>query len=261
MIERALRQTTKAGNQMAISTPPTQSTTTSETNVTIIGGSVRVQGNLSGDEDLHVLGRVDGRIELQRTLVVAVSGIVKAEVVVKNAIISGVVVGNIHASESIEITREGRMVGDIYAPRVIIVDGASFRGTVDMGDIANMPVRAPSSVRATAPAAPTRASTPAPAPAAAPAAARPVSTPAPRPAPAPAPAPTPAPPAPPPAAAPIHVAASAPAAHAPVQAEEEEEYEEEDESDDQSSSLSGEPPAAKGLPHKAQKARVIVKRR
>jgi len=62
------------------------------------------------------LGRVDGRIDLQRTLVVAPSGIVKAEVKVKNAIVSGVVVGNIHASESIEITREGRMVGDIYAP-------------------------------------------------------------------------------------------------------------------------------------------------
>ena len=89
---------------------------------TIIGESVLIRGTLSGDEDLHVLGRVDGRVELQRTLVVAQSGIVKAEVSVKNAVISGVVVGNVHASESIEITKEGRMVGDIFAPRVIIVD-------------------------------------------------------------------------------------------------------------------------------------------
>ncbi len=115
--------------------------------VTIIGDSVQVRGNLSGDEDLHVLGRVDGRVDLQRTLVVAQSGIVKAEVSVKNAIISGVVVGNIRASESVEITKEGRMVGDIFSPRVIIVDGASFRGNVDMGDIANMPVRRPSGER------------------------------------------------------------------------------------------------------------------
>lgn len=114
---------------------------------TIIGESVRIKGTLTGDEDLHVLGRVDGRVELQRTLVVAQSGIVKAEVSVKNAIISGVVVGNIHASESIEITKEGRMVGDVFAPRVIIVDGASFRGNVDMGDIENMPARKPGSER------------------------------------------------------------------------------------------------------------------
>jgi len=46
-----------------------------------------------------------------------------------------VVVGNIQASESVELTHEGRMVGDIRSPRVIIVDGASFRGRVDMGEL------------------------------------------------------------------------------------------------------------------------------
>ena len=199
-----------------------------DTTVTIIGDSVRVQGNLSGDEDLHVLGRVDGRVELQRTLVVAESGIVKAEVQVKNAVISGVVVGNVHATESVEITREGRMVGDIYAPRVIIVDGASFRGTVDMGDIANMPIRKPSMERP-----------------------RPASAAAPRPAPRPAAAAAPAPARP-------AVAAKAPPASAPnalapnkVEARPEPRLE----------PAAMEPPAAKGLPQKAQKARVIVKRK
>lgn len=117
--------------------------TVPDTSVTIIGESVQVRGNLSGDEDLHVLGRVEGSLDLERTLVVAESGVVKAEVTVKNAVISGVVVGNIHARESVEITREGRMVGDISSPRVIIVDGASFRGNVDMGDTENMPARPP----------------------------------------------------------------------------------------------------------------------
>ena len=116
-------------------------------NATIIGSSMLVAGNLQGDEDLHVLGRVDGSIELDRTLVVAESGIVKAEVKVKNAIVSGVVVGNIYATEAVEITREGRMVGDVHASRVIIVDGASFRGSVDMGDLENMPARPPRSER------------------------------------------------------------------------------------------------------------------
>lgn len=246
---------------MVISTKPTA--TAPEAHVTVIGGSVRVQGNLSGDEDLHVLGRVDGRIELQRTLVVAPSGIVKAEVVVKNAIISGVVVGNIHASESIEITREGRMVGDIYAPRVIIVDGASFRGTVDMGDVHNMPVRQPAAERpkATPVAAPAPArapvATPAPAPRPSPLPPRPAPTPPPAPVAAPAPAPAPV------VAAPVPVAAAPAAAPAAPAVDEEEEYEEEEEHEEGAtqSSLLGDPPQAKGLPHKAQKARVIVKRR
>ena len=116
---------------------------TAESTVTVIGESVKIRGNLRGDEDLHVLGRVEGSLDLDRTLVVAESGIVKAEVKVRNAVISGVVVGNIHASESVEITREGRMVGDIEAPRVIIVDGASFRGNVDMGDMGRPVERRP----------------------------------------------------------------------------------------------------------------------
>lgn len=139
-----------------------------DNSVTVIGDSVTVRGNLQGDEDLHVLGRVEGSVELDRTLVVAESGVVKAEVSVRNAIVSGVVVGNIHASESVEITREGRMVGDIASPRVIIVDGASFRGNVDMGDIENMPSRPPRRERPAAPVLPKAESKPGAKPAAKP---------------------------------------------------------------------------------------------
>lgn len=101
---------------------------------TIIGPSILINGKLSGDEDLTVRGRVEGELSLTKTLIVEPSGIVKANVRVRNAVISGVVVGNIAATESVELTREGRMTGDINAPRVIIVDGASFRGRVDMGN-------------------------------------------------------------------------------------------------------------------------------
>src|SRR5688500_15579455 len=102
---------------------------------TIIGDSILVNGHLQGDEDLTILGRVHGTVNLTKTLVVEESGIVKADVSVRNAIVSGVVVGNITASDSVELTEAGRMVGDIKAPRVIIVDGARFRGTVDMGNL------------------------------------------------------------------------------------------------------------------------------
>jgi len=102
---------------------------------TIIGESILISGSLNGDEDLTVRGRVEGTLTLTKTLVVEPTGVVKAEVQVKNCIISGAIVGNVTASESVEITKEGRMVGDIQAPRVIIVDGASFRGRIDMGEV------------------------------------------------------------------------------------------------------------------------------
>jgi cytoskeletal protein CcmA (bactofilin family) len=103
---------------------------------TVIGPSILINGRLTGDEDLTVRGRVEGELALTRTLIVEPSGVVKANVAVKNAVVSGVVVGNISATESVELTRDGRMVGDIRSPRVIIVDGASFRGRVDMGELA-----------------------------------------------------------------------------------------------------------------------------
>jgi len=102
---------------------------------TVIGESILVNGKLEGDEDLTVRGRVHGSITLTRTLIVEPTGVVKADATVRNAMVSGVVIGNITASESVHLTREGRMVGDIASPRVIIVEGAAFRGHIDMGAV------------------------------------------------------------------------------------------------------------------------------
>jgi cytoskeletal protein CcmA (bactofilin family) len=154
-------------------------------NNTVVGPSILISGKLTGDEDLTVRGRVEGELTLSKTLIVETTGVVKANVAVRNAIVSGVVVGNINATESVELTRDGRMVGDIHAPRVIIVDGASFRGRVDMGEVE--PGRVPASRPMTRPT--VRPSTPVTTRPVAPAA-RPVMG-------------RPAPPPPPPAARPI----------------------------------------------------------
>lgn len=195
-------------------------------NNTVVGQSILISGKLTGDEDLTVRGRVEGELTLSRTLIVEPTGVVKANVAVKNAIVSGVVVGNINATESVELTREGRMVGDIHAPRVIIVDGASFRGRVDMGEVepGRVPADRPALPRPTAvrpavrpgtnvparPALPAARPTPPAAPArpgtGAPATARPAPPPAPaagRPAPPAPPAATRPEPPKPPAAAPV----------------------------------------------------------
>ncbi|MCP3168576.1 bactofilin family protein [Myxococcus qinghaiensis] len=197
---------------------PKELSGSNDVNNTVVGPSILISGRLTGDEDLTVRGRVEGELTLSRTLIVEPSGVVKANVAVRNAIVSGVVVGNINATESVELTREGRMVGDIHAPRVIIVDGASFRGRVDMGDVepGRLPSQRPVVARPAAPvtrpsAAPARPSAPPARPSAPPARPLiPVATP--RPAPAPTvttparPASKPLPPPPPPRAEPRPVA-------------------------------------------------------
>jgi cytoskeletal protein CcmA (bactofilin family) len=155
--------------------------------VTVVGENTRISGNIEGDEDLRVKGRVDGKIRLTRTLYVEEGGVVVADLEVRVAVVSGVMVGNVQASELVHITQNGRMVGDISAPRVILVDGAAFRGRVEMGE-----PEARGDARETRPrvAAPARTAAPAPA-----RPAPPSSAPSAR---SPAPAPRPAPPAPPP---------------------------------------------------------------
>jgi cytoskeletal protein CcmA (bactofilin family) len=99
---------------------------------TIIGSSIVIDGEISGDEDLVIQGTVKGRIVLKENLYVEQSGVVEADIETNNVEISGQVTGNIAASEKVEITAGGRTVGDIKAPRILIADGAIFKGNVDM---------------------------------------------------------------------------------------------------------------------------------
>jgi cytoskeletal protein CcmA (bactofilin family) len=98
-----------------------------------IGKSVFIKGELTGDEDLTIEGRVEGRIELKdHNLVIGPNGKINAEINAKNVTIIGSVVGNIAATDIIEIKSSGSVMGDIKSPRVCIADGAHFKGSVDM---------------------------------------------------------------------------------------------------------------------------------
>jgi len=99
---------------------------------TTIGPTIVIRGRLKSDEDLIVKGRIDAEISSTKAVQIEQSGIVKANLEVKSAKISGVVVGNIKAESRIEIASDGRMVGDILAPRIVISDGAAFKGRIDM---------------------------------------------------------------------------------------------------------------------------------
>src|SRR5512147_551599 len=104
-------------------------------NPTVIGVETRISGEIRGDEDLIIRGRVDGKVQLQNALTVEKGGIVQADVDVKRLIVSGTLVGNVVASESIRLQASARVVGDLAAPRVMMEAGAAYRGRVDMGDI------------------------------------------------------------------------------------------------------------------------------
>jgi cytoskeletal protein CcmA (bactofilin family) len=99
---------------------------------TAIGPTIVIKGKLKSDEDLIVRGRIEAEIESSKALFVENSGIIKANVKVKSARISGVLVGNITAEERVELAPDGRMVGDLKAPKIILNDGAAFRGHIDM---------------------------------------------------------------------------------------------------------------------------------
>lgn len=99
---------------------------------TIIGSSIVVDGEISGDEDLVIQGTVKGKIALKESLFVETSGVVEADIETQNVEIAGRVTGNIVASDKVELKSDCRVVGDIKAPRILIADGASFKGNVDM---------------------------------------------------------------------------------------------------------------------------------
>lgn len=97
----------------------------------IIGKSILITGEVSGEEDLVVEGRVEGRIGLdEQQVTVGPSGRVKAEIQARSVTIEGRVEGNIIARERVVITARGSLVGDITAARLQIEDGAYLKGTV-----------------------------------------------------------------------------------------------------------------------------------
>lgn len=97
-----------------------------------IGSQITVRGALSGEEDLLVEGRIEGSIALSGHLVVATSGVLQADVEVESIEIHGEVEGDIVASRSVAIDKGAQVSGNVRAPRVIIHDGARFRGAVEM---------------------------------------------------------------------------------------------------------------------------------
>lgn len=117
-----------------MSTAPAVSHHTSDTRgPAVIGKSVMIKGQIFSREDLTIDGEIDGSVELQEhRLTVGPHGKVQAGVKAREIVVLGTIHGNVEASDKIDIRKDARLVGDIRTARIVIEDGAYFKGSIDI---------------------------------------------------------------------------------------------------------------------------------
>jgi cytoskeletal protein CcmA (bactofilin family) len=99
----------------------------------LVGSSIKIEGNLSGGEDLLVEGQIDGKIELdQHNVTIGTNGRIKADIHGRSIIVMGDVKGNLYGSEQIVLRKSSKVRGNLFALRVSLEDGADFKGSIDM---------------------------------------------------------------------------------------------------------------------------------
>ena len=98
-----------------------------------IGKAVRVVGQIYSKEDLFVDGDLEGTVEaLEHKLTIGPNGTVHASVKAREVVALGTIQGNVEAADKIEIRKDAKLVGDIKTARIIIEDGAYFKGSIDI---------------------------------------------------------------------------------------------------------------------------------
>jgi cytoskeletal protein CcmA (bactofilin family) len=98
-----------------------------------LGASLHVKGEISGNEDLHIDGSVEGLVQLDdRKLTVGATAKLTADVVAREVVVYGSVKGNLRARDRIEIKKDGSVIGDLTTARIMIEDGAYFKGSIEI---------------------------------------------------------------------------------------------------------------------------------
>jgi cytoskeletal protein CcmA (bactofilin family) len=124
---------TKDENSKSESPPLGKSPIEQSKEQAVIGPSISIKGELSGEEDLMIQGRVEGTIELKNNNVtVGRTGHIKADIYGKVISIEGEVQGNLFGEEKIVVRESGVVRGNMRTPRFSLEDGAKFKGSIDM---------------------------------------------------------------------------------------------------------------------------------
>jgi cytoskeletal protein CcmA (bactofilin family) len=98
-----------------------------------IGKAVKIAGNIYSREDLYVDGDLEGTVEaLEHKLTIGPNGTVKATIKAREVVVLGAIHGNVEAADKIEIRKDAKLTGDIRTARIIIEDGAYFKGSIDI---------------------------------------------------------------------------------------------------------------------------------
>ncbi len=101
--------------------------------VAVLGKSVMVKGQIYSREDLTIDGEVEGTVELQEhRLTVGPNGRVQASIKAREIVVLGTIHGNVEAADKIDIRKDAKLVGDIKTARIVIEDGAYFKGSIDI---------------------------------------------------------------------------------------------------------------------------------
>jgi cytoskeletal protein CcmA (bactofilin family) len=109
----------------------------------LIGASIKISGDISGQENLTIEGTVEGNIEFTTNEVsIGSAGRVDANITAKIVRVDGAVNGDINGHEKVVISRTGKVQGNIVAPRVTLEDGAQFKGRIDMDPTESKPAGA-----------------------------------------------------------------------------------------------------------------------
>src|SRR5882724_1468021 len=119
---------------LPLSTAPVRATQdTDSRGAASIGKSVTIKGQIFSREDLIVDGEIEGAIELNdHRLTVGPNGRVRAGIKAREIVVLGSIDGNVEALDKIDIRKDAKLVGDIKTARIIIEDGAYFKGSIDI---------------------------------------------------------------------------------------------------------------------------------
>jgi cytoskeletal protein CcmA (bactofilin family) len=110
-----------------------RSTTAAQPGGTFIGPNITIEGTVSGSERVVVEGTVKGQINITADLLVGTKARVEATVHARNVTVEGNLNGDVSADDRVELVASATVDGNIKAPKIIVAEGAKFRGSVDMG--------------------------------------------------------------------------------------------------------------------------------
>jgi cytoskeletal protein CcmA (bactofilin family) len=99
---------------------------------THIAPGAKITGQVNGNSDLVVDGELEGQVRLESSVTIGAEGRVQGDIIARSVRIGGRVVGNVQGHEKVEILPSGRLEGDVAAPRVVLAEGAFFKGKVEM---------------------------------------------------------------------------------------------------------------------------------